>query len=171
MDFDLYFFLDVEHCKKKVFTVQVHINRDKPLWPGARIRKKGEGMPNYNNNNLVGTLYITFDVYFPKDEFSSEQKQGNDLCTTVCVLVIATSALIYLLVFAIKYNFLFFSRTRIRKKIYIYINSTGQQYVIFHLPQKLNKVGASYGFITLNSNIFLVFLHHSRFLCDRQLHV
>lgn len=54
----------------------VAINRDKVTWPGARIRKKGEGMPNYHNNNLHGTLYITFDVEFPKQEFSDEQKEG-----------------------------------------------------------------------------------------------
>lgn len=46
-------------------------------WPGARIRKKGEGMPNYENNNLHGVLYITFDVDFPKGEFSEEEKQGK----------------------------------------------------------------------------------------------
>ena len=32
-------------------------------------------MPNYENNNLFGTLYITFDVEFPKDEFTPEQKE------------------------------------------------------------------------------------------------
>jgi DnaJ homolog subfamily B member 11 len=43
-------------------------------WPGARIRKKGEGMPNYENNNLHGTLFITFDVKFPT-EFTDEQRE------------------------------------------------------------------------------------------------
>lgn len=33
-------------------------------------------MPNYENNNLHGTLYITFDVDFPKSELSEEDKQG-----------------------------------------------------------------------------------------------
>lgn len=54
----------------------VSIVRDKVTWPGARIRKKGEGMPNYDDNNLHGTLYITFDVDFPKQEFSEEEKKG-----------------------------------------------------------------------------------------------
>lgn len=49
--------------------------REKPTWPSARIRKKGEGMPNYENNNLFGTLYITFDVEFPKTEFTAEEKE------------------------------------------------------------------------------------------------
>lgn len=55
----------------------VSITRDKITWPGARIRKKGEGMPNYENNNLHGTLYITFDVEFPKQELSEEDKAGK----------------------------------------------------------------------------------------------
>ncbi|KAF2881132.1 hypothetical protein ILUMI_25043 [Ignelater luminosus] len=53
----------------------VSVTRDKITWPGARIRKKGEGMPNYENNNLHGTLYITFDVEFPKQELSEADKQ------------------------------------------------------------------------------------------------
>jgi DnaJ family protein B protein 11 len=55
---------------------EVTITRDKITWPGARIRKKGEGMPNYENNNLFGTLYVTFDVAFPKGELSDEDKEG-----------------------------------------------------------------------------------------------
>lgn len=54
---------------------KVQVVREKVTWPGARIRKKGEGMPNYENNNLYGTLYITFDVEFPKSDFSDEQKE------------------------------------------------------------------------------------------------
>nr|QNJ44841.1 HSP40-5 [Agasicles hygrophila] len=55
---------------------RVSIVRDKITWPGARIRKKGEGMPNYDNNNLHGILYITFDVEFPKQEFTEEEREG-----------------------------------------------------------------------------------------------
>lgn len=54
----------------------VSVSRDKITWPNARIRKKGEGMPNYENNNLHGTLYITFDVEFPKQELSDDDKEG-----------------------------------------------------------------------------------------------
>lgn len=54
---------------------QVQVTREKVTWPGARIRKKGEGMPNYENNNLFGTLYITFDVEFPKNDFTEEEKE------------------------------------------------------------------------------------------------
>ena len=54
---------------------KVLIKRDKITWPGARMRKPGEGMPNYENNNLRGTLMITFDVEFPKGELSEEQKE------------------------------------------------------------------------------------------------
>lgn len=54
---------------------KVVIKRDKITWPGARMRKPGEGMPNYENNNLRGTLLITFDVEFPKGELTEEQKE------------------------------------------------------------------------------------------------
>ena len=53
---------------------KVTVSREKVTWPGARIRKVGAGMPNFDNNNLHGTLYITFDVKFPTTEFSEEQK-------------------------------------------------------------------------------------------------
>lgn len=56
--------------------LQVHIQRDKITWPGARIRKQNEGMPNYENNNDKGTLFITFDVDFPKGQLTDEEKEG-----------------------------------------------------------------------------------------------
>lgn len=58
---------------------KVTITRDKVTWPGARIRKKGEGMPNFLNNNLHGILHITFDIEFPKQDFSEEDKEGTSL--------------------------------------------------------------------------------------------
>lgn len=54
---------------------KVQVSREKVTWPGARIRKKGEGMPNYENNNLFGTLYITFDIEFPKGEIAADDKE------------------------------------------------------------------------------------------------
>lgn len=33
-------------------------------------------MPNYDNNNLFGTLFVTFDVAFPKGELTDEDKEG-----------------------------------------------------------------------------------------------
>jgi DnaJ family protein B protein 11 len=36
-------------------------------------------MPNYENNNVKGDLYITFDIEFPKTELTSEQKESNRL--------------------------------------------------------------------------------------------
>lgn len=59
---------------------KVAVQRDKATWTGARIRKKGEGMPNYENNNLHGTLYITFDIEFPKQEFTEKEKEGKLNC-------------------------------------------------------------------------------------------
>jgi len=54
---------------------KVSLIREKVTWPGARIRKKGEGMPNFENNNLHGTLYVTFDVEFPKEDLTEEHKE------------------------------------------------------------------------------------------------
>jgi len=56
---------------------KVVIERNKVTWPGARIAKKNEGMPNYENNNVRGTLFITFDVNFPKGELTAEDKAGE----------------------------------------------------------------------------------------------
>ena len=53
------------------------VERSKVTWPGARIAKKNEGMPNYENNNVRGTLFITFDVNFPKGELTAEDKAGE----------------------------------------------------------------------------------------------
>lgn len=52
------------------------INRDKVTWSGAMIMKKGEGMPNYENNLRKGDLYVTFDVNFPRGSFSEKDKEG-----------------------------------------------------------------------------------------------
>ncbi|CAK5081823.1 unnamed protein product [Meloidogyne enterolobii] len=65
------FELDIVHLDGH----KVHITRDKITWPGARIRKKDEGMPSLTNNKQRGILYVTFDVEFPRGEFSAEQKK------------------------------------------------------------------------------------------------
>uniref|UniRef100_A0A6G1SAJ8 DnaJ subfamily B member 11 n=1 Tax=Aceria tosichella TaxID=561515 RepID=A0A6G1SAJ8_9ACAR len=54
----------------------VKVTREKVTWPGAKVRKAGEGMPNYDNNHIKGALYITFDVDFPKGEISPEDKEA-----------------------------------------------------------------------------------------------
>lgn len=59
--------------------LQVHIVRDKITWPGARMRKSNEGMPNYENNSVKGSLFITFDIDFPKGSLTDEDKEGNIL--------------------------------------------------------------------------------------------
>lgn len=46
-------------------------------WPGAIVKKKGEGMPNYENNIRKGDLYITFDIDFPRGAFSDQEKEGK----------------------------------------------------------------------------------------------
>lgn len=66
------FSLDIPHLDGHM----VSVTREKVTWPGARIRKKGEGMPNYENNNLHGNLYITFDVDFPKKDLEESDKEA-----------------------------------------------------------------------------------------------
>ncbi len=53
------------------------INRDKITWPGARIKKKGEGLPQHDQTNQFGDLFITIDVDFPKNELNDEQREGE----------------------------------------------------------------------------------------------
>ncbi|XP_033228301.1 dnaJ homolog shv [Belonocnema kinseyi] len=55
---------------------KVTLTRDKVTKPNSRIRKKGEGMPNFDNNNLHGNLYITFDIAFPEKDFTAEEKEA-----------------------------------------------------------------------------------------------
>jgi DnaJ-class molecular chaperone len=62
-----------------ILIFQVTINREKITWPGARIKKKGEGLPQHDQNNIIGDLYVTIDVDFPKGEFSDEQREGKIL--------------------------------------------------------------------------------------------
>ena len=59
-----------------ISALQVHLVREKITWPGARIKKKEEGMPNYENNNIKGDLYITFDIAFPRGGLEDNDKEG-----------------------------------------------------------------------------------------------
>ncbi|KAI1235754.1 DnaJ subfamily B member 11, partial [Lamprotornis superbus] len=43
---------------------------------GHKLWKKGEGLPNFDNNNIKGSLIITFDVEFPKEQLTAEQREG-----------------------------------------------------------------------------------------------
>lgn len=56
---------------------KIIIERDAITGPGVKIRKKGEGMPNYENNNLHGNLIITIDVQFPQNIFNKQDKEGK----------------------------------------------------------------------------------------------
>nr|CAB3238719.1 dnaJ homolog subfamily B member 11-like [Phallusia mammillata] len=55
---------------------QVPIERNQVTWPGARIKKKKEGLPSNENYNLRGNLIVTFDVDFPRGELTESQKSG-----------------------------------------------------------------------------------------------
>ncbi len=52
--------------------------RDKVTKPGARMWKKGEGLPNFDNINIRGSLIITFDVEFPQTQLDEQQKEGEN---------------------------------------------------------------------------------------------
>jgi len=66
------FEMEIEHLDSH----KVKVVREKVTWPGAKIKKKGEGMPNHENNNLKGDLFITFDIDFPKKDLTQEQKDS-----------------------------------------------------------------------------------------------
>uniref|UniRef100_A0A6I8NKY8 DnaJ homolog subfamily B member 11 n=1 Tax=Ornithorhynchus anatinus TaxID=9258 RepID=A0A6I8NKY8_ORNAN len=66
------FEMDVAHLDGH----KVHVARDKITKPGAKLWKKGEGLPNFDNNNIKGSLIITFDVDFPKEQLTEEQREG-----------------------------------------------------------------------------------------------
>ena len=51
------------------------VKREKITWPGARIKKTGEGLPQYDRNTVFGDLYVTIDVDFPKSELDNEQRE------------------------------------------------------------------------------------------------
>uniref|UniRef100_A0A3P9D317 DnaJ homolog subfamily B member 11 n=1 Tax=Maylandia zebra TaxID=106582 RepID=A0A3P9D317_9CICH len=55
---------------------KVHIVRDKITKPSARMWKKGEGLPNFDNVNIRGSLIITFDVDFPQTQLDDQQREG-----------------------------------------------------------------------------------------------
>ena len=68
-----------------MWCVQVTLHREKVTWPGAMIKKPGEGMPNYEDNTLRGSLYITIDVDFPRVTFSDDDKEGVCVLVSLCV--------------------------------------------------------------------------------------
>uniref|UniRef100_A0A8C5VRD6 DnaJ homolog subfamily B member 11 n=1 Tax=Microcebus murinus TaxID=30608 RepID=A0A8C5VRD6_MICMU len=55
---------------------KVHISRDKITRPGAKLWKKGEGLPSFDSNNIKGSLIITIDVDFPKEQLTEEAREG-----------------------------------------------------------------------------------------------
>jgi DnaJ family protein B protein 11 len=66
------FSVDISHLDGHVVTLY----REKVIWPGAMIKKPGEGMPNYDDNTRRGSLFITIDVDFPRGIFSDEDKEA-----------------------------------------------------------------------------------------------
>lgn len=48
--------------------------------------KKGEGLPNFDNINIRGSLIITFDVEFPQTQLNEQQKDGKNIIVVNIVL-------------------------------------------------------------------------------------
>ncbi|KAJ8396312.1 hypothetical protein AAFF_G00018890 [Aldrovandia affinis] len=66
------FEMDIKHLDGH----KVHIMRDRITKPGAKLWKKGEGLPNFDNNNIRGSLIVTFDIEFPREQLNEQQKEG-----------------------------------------------------------------------------------------------
>lgn len=56
-------------------TSQLVVTSDKMTSPGSTVRKANEGMPNYENSKVRGSLYITFDVAYPEGKQLSEAER------------------------------------------------------------------------------------------------
>ncbi|CAB1328622.1 unnamed protein product, partial [Coregonus sp. 'balchen'] len=52
-----------------------HLDGHKITKPGARLWKKGEGLPNFDNNNIRGSLIVSFDIEFPQTQLDDNQKE------------------------------------------------------------------------------------------------
>ncbi|KAF7258889.1 hypothetical protein EG68_03439 [Paragonimus skrjabini miyazakii] len=58
---------------------QVILKSDKLTPPGTVIHKPGEGVPNYENPRVHGSLYITVDVAYPSDRQLSDEERTKIL--------------------------------------------------------------------------------------------
>ncbi len=52
----------------------VHVERQQITSPGTVMKIVEEGMPHLTVNTKFGMLVVTFDVFFPTKEFSTEKK-------------------------------------------------------------------------------------------------
>lgn len=69
---------------------KINIERNTVTWPGAKIRKRGEGMPYYENNNMHGDLIVTIDIQFPKKDFIEQDKEGNSYTVLYHYMILNT---------------------------------------------------------------------------------
>lgn len=67
------------------------IKREKITWPGARIKKAGEGLPQHDQNKIIGDLYVTIDVDFPKNELNDEQRECNYSFSIAMIIILFLS--------------------------------------------------------------------------------
>ena len=68
--------------------------------------KKGEGLPNFDNINIRGSLIITFDVEFPQTQLDDQQKDGENKGNIKCFVLLLKAVSFSLSLFYIFYLFL-----------------------------------------------------------------
>ncbi|KAL7060207.1 hypothetical protein AAHC03_09833 [Spirometra sp. Aus1] len=54
---------------------KVKIERTDITWPGSVLRIPKEGIPNFERNNVRGSLFVTFDVVFPRNRALKEEER------------------------------------------------------------------------------------------------
>lgn len=52
------------------------IKREQITWPGAVLRVAKEGVPQFDNNNVKGSLFATFDVLFPRGRVLTDEEKS-----------------------------------------------------------------------------------------------
>ncbi|EGD80533.1 chaperone protein dnaJ [Salpingoeca rosetta] len=63
------FSMEIEHLDGHKVTVE-----RKGITPHGTVHRiKGEGMMQYDNNLVIGDLYITFDVHYPERQFTEDE--------------------------------------------------------------------------------------------------
>ena len=63
----------------------MNIQRQQITWPGLKVKKQGEGLPQHDRNTVMGDLYITVDVDFPEGQLSNEQRESKQVLLPLAI--------------------------------------------------------------------------------------
>jgi hypothetical protein len=66
--------LSINNDETNVISGSCYTRENNMAW--CNNQKKREGTASYDNNNLFGDLFITFDVEFPRGTLEPEEKEG-----------------------------------------------------------------------------------------------